>query len=128
MISALEGSTARGGFTLVETLVAMIVFSVGVLSLAQITGRLAVEMRRAGAQTAVVATAQTGMETREVQDFASVAVGTTVDTITIRGRAFVRTVTVTSPALRVKRVDVSVAPAVPPGPTHTLTSYVHKQW
>lgn len=128
MTSPWKGSAGRAGFTLVEVMVAIVMLSFGVLSLARITSGLALELRRAGSQTAVVAAAQTGLETAEVRDFASVAVGATADTVTIRGRAFVRTVRVTAPGARVKRVDVTVAPLVPPGPTYTLTSYVHNRW
>jgi hypothetical protein len=94
----------------------------------QMTGGLAMGLRQAGAQTAVVATAQTGLEAAEVRDFGSVSVGTTVDTVTIQGRGYERSVTVTSATARVKRVDVTVSPLVSPGPTHALTSYVHKRW
>jgi prepilin-type N-terminal cleavage/methylation domain-containing protein len=128
MSPAFQASARQGGFTLIEVLVAMVVLSVGVLSLARMTGGLAVEMRRAGAQTMVIAETQTELELTEVQDFVSVAVGTAVDTVWVQGRAYVRTVTVTAAGARVKRVDVVVAPAGSSGPTHSLTSYVHKAW
>lgn len=128
MNSVWKDSTARAGFSLVEVMVSMVVLSFGALSMVQMAGGLALGLRQAGAQTAVVAAAQTGLEATEVQDFGSVSVGTTVDTVAIQGRAYVRSVTVTSATSRVKRVDVTVSPLVSPGPTHTLTSYVHKQW
>lgn len=128
MNSMWKGSTARAGFSLVEVMVSIVVLSFGALSMVRITGGLAVALRQAGAQTVVVAAAQTGLEATEVRDFASVTTGTTADTVTIQGRAFVRSVTVTAAGARVKRVDVTVSPLVPPGPTHHLTSYVHKRW
>jgi prepilin-type N-terminal cleavage/methylation domain-containing protein len=128
MISGFKGSAMRSGFTLVEVMAAMILLSFGVLSLVRVTGALALEMRRAGSQTAVVATAQTGLEDVEVQAFEAVTVGTTVDTVRVQGRDFVRTVTVSAAGARVKRVEVAVVPAVPPGPALTLTTYVHKRW
>lgn len=120
--------TDRSGFTLVEVMAALIILVVGVLAIARVTGGLALELRRAGAQTAVIAATQTALEAEEAKSFSAISLGTRTDTVRIEGRPYVRTVVVSQAGARVKRIDVTVAPAVPPGPRHSLISYVHKRW
>jgi prepilin-type N-terminal cleavage/methylation domain-containing protein len=116
------------GFTLVEVIVALALLAFGVLAMVRLTGGLSAEMRRAGLQTGVVEAAQTRLESMEALGFEGLTPGTTTDTVVVRGRAFVRETEVTSVGLRLKRVEVRVVPAVPPGPSHVVQTYVHKSW
>lgn len=120
--------TDRSGFTLVEVMAALIILVVGVLAIARVTGGLALELRRAGALTSVIAATQTALEAAEAKSYSALLVGSQIDTVRIEGRPYVRTVVVSPTGARAKRIEVTVAPAVPPGPRHALVSYVHKRW
>ena len=116
------------GFTLVEVIIALALLAFGVLAMVRLTGGLSAEMRRAALQTGVVEAAQTRLESMEALGFEGLTPGTTTDTVVVRGRAFVRQTEVASVGLRLKRVEVRIVPAVPPGPSHAVQTYVHKSW
>lgn len=118
----------RSGFTLVEVMAALIILVVGVLAIARVTGGLALELRRAAAQTSVIAATQTALEAAEAKSYSALLLGSQIDTVRIEGRPYLRTVVVSQTGARVKRIEVTVAPAAPPGPGHALVSYVHKRW
>ncbi|HEX8849795.1 MAG TPA: prepilin-type N-terminal cleavage/methylation domain-containing protein [Gemmatimonadaceae bacterium] len=74
-------ATSRGGFTLVELMVAMMVFSIGVLGLAATTATVARLMGSASRQTMAAAVAQSRIEKLRATSCASLASGSE----TVRG-------------------------------------------
>lgn len=122
---AVEG---RRGFTLIEVIGAVVVFSAGVLMVAHLTGTLTLQMEWSAAKSEVVALAQERMEYLEDQPYDDVPVGTSADTLEIRGRDFIRTVTVTQYSPLTREISVRVVPDQPPGPRFSAVTYLNRSW
>jgi prepilin-type N-terminal cleavage/methylation domain-containing protein len=116
------------GFTLIEVIGALVIFSVGVLMVIQLSGALGYRMRYAGARSAAAVHAGSQIDSLEAAPFASVSVGTTVSTVTVEGIAYESTVTVTTITPVLKRIVVSIAPTSGSGPTYSATSYRSAVW
>lgn len=97
---------AERGFGLVETLVALLVLSVGMLGVAGLTGSVAKQTRRASWETEQALVAQQVMDSIRQAGYAAAADG--ADTLQIAGRQWAAAWTVTEPAPTLKRVDVDV--------------------
>jgi len=65
--------TARGGFTLVEVVIAVVLLTAGLLALAGGTGHLLTQMSLAEARTARVAAIQEGAERVRAADYTAIA-------------------------------------------------------
>lgn len=116
------------GFTLIEVIGAVLVFSAGVLMVAQLTGRLSIQMEWSAARSELVALAQEGMEDLEDQPYDAVPVGTTVDVLVIRGGDYIRTVEVTQYGPLIREVAVSIVPDGRPGPRFSASTYIRDDW
>jgi Tfp pilus assembly protein PilV len=117
------------GFTLIEVVGALLIFSMGVLMVVQVSGALGFRMRYAGARSEIVVYANERLDSLAAESFASLTPGTTTSTISAEGMTFQRSVTITSVTPLLKRIDVSIAPtAGGEGPSHTVTSYSSAAW
>ena len=117
------------GFTLIEVIGALVIFSVGVLMIIQVSGTLGVRMRYAGARSELVVFANEKLDSLQSQPFASLAAGTALDTVLAEGVSFQSTVTVTTVTPVLKRIDIAVAPlGGAEGPSHSVTSYASAVW
>lgn len=121
-------SRGAPGFTLIEVIGALVIFSVGVLMVIQMSGALAYRMRYAGARSTLVVYGNERLDSLEAAPFASVSAGTTVTSVTVEGTAYQSTVTVTTVTPVLKSIQVTVAPVAGPGPTYTTTSYRSAVW
>lgn len=120
---------SRGGFTLIEVIGALLIFSVGVIMVLQLTGALTQQMEYAARSSELVARAQERLDSLEALPFDSITVGTRQDTLTVRGISYVRRATVTSVTGVLRRIDVSLAPQnVGEGPSYSATSYAATGW
>jgi prepilin-type N-terminal cleavage/methylation domain-containing protein len=129
-LSASSWSPSRraSGFTLIEVIGALVIFSVGVLMVMQTSGALGAQMRYAGARSQIVVLANERLESLETVPLASLSPGTVQDTITVRGIPYQRTVTVTAITPVLSRVDVSLVPIGTSGPSYAVTSYASAVW
>ncbi|MEM7416433.1 MAG: prepilin-type N-terminal cleavage/methylation domain-containing protein [Gemmatimonadota bacterium] len=116
------------GFTLIEVLGALVIFSVGILMVMQVGNSLTVQMRNAGARTEIVELAGSSLDSIEAMPLDSLTAGTVVDTMTVQGWAYQRNVVVTSITAVLARVDVTISPVSGEGPSHDVTSYVSGTW
>lgn len=116
------------GFTLIEVIGALVIFSVGVLMVIQVSGALGYRMRYAGARSTLVVHANQILDSLEAEVFATVAPGTTIDTVSAEGMTFESTVTVTTITEVLKRIEISIAPTAGSGPTYDVTSYTSGTW
>jgi hypothetical protein len=108
---------------------ALLIFSVGVLMVIQVSGALGTRMRYAGARSEIVVLANERLDSLAAEPFASLAPGTTTSTIAAEGMTFQRSVTITSVTPLLKRIDVSIVPtAGGSGPSHAVTSYSSAAW
>ena len=121
-------STRKGGFTLIEVMVALVVFSVGVLSVIQITGVLSEILERASLRSEIVIVGQERLDSLELIPYASLTLGTTVDTLQLRGTEFVCTTLISQPSLLVRQIDLSLVPGTPPGPSFSGSTFVPLPW
>lgn len=116
------------GFTLIEVMGALVVFSLGVLSVVQITGVLSALLERAGLRSEIVVVGQARLDSLELIPYASLTLGATVDTLQLRGTEFVCTTTITQPSLLLRQIDFSLVPGTPPGPSFSGSTYVRLDW
>ena len=122
---AIRGSR---GFTLIEIIGALVVFSAGVLMLLGLTGVLTMQLGLAAERSAVAVEVQDRLDSLRSVPYDSLLPGTYSDTIVLRGRAFLRTQTVLQATPMVREIQVTVKPADGPGPETTVSSFVQRQW
>jgi prepilin-type N-terminal cleavage/methylation domain-containing protein len=124
-----RGSGPRRGFTLIEVIGALVIFSLGVIMVLQLTGALSRQMEYAAKSSELVVRAQERLDSLEALPFDSITVGTHQDTLTVRGIGYVRQLTVTSVTALLVRIDVSVTPITAgSGPSVSSTSYAAASW
>lgn len=123
---ALDGR--RSGFTLIEVIGALVIFSVGVLMVMQVSGALGTQMRYAGVRSEIVVLANERLDSLEVTPVASLSTGTTRDTVMVQGLEYERVAVVTPLTAVLARIDVSMAPTAGRGPTHAVVSYTSEVW
>ncbi len=117
-----------GGFTLIEVVGALVIFSAGILMVMQAGSALTGQIRNAGARSEIVALASATLDSLESMPLDSLGAGTTVDTTTVQGWSYERTIVVTSMTAVLARIDVTISSASGTGPTHDVTSYVSGVW
>lgn len=117
-----------GGFTLIEVVGALVVFSVGVLMVIQISGAMGAQMRHAGVRSQIAVLANERLDSLESTPWDSIEAGTERDTVTVQGLTYERSVTITVLTPVLARIDVSLAPSDGVGPTHAVTSYTSDVW
>lgn len=116
------------GFTLIEVLGALVMFSVGVLMVMQVGGALTTQMRYAGTRSELVVLANQSLDSVGAIPLASLTPGTEQSTMTVQGWSYLRTITVTDLTPVLARVDVTLARADDSGPAHAVTSYTSAVW
>jgi len=119
----------RGGFTLIEVIAALVVFLAGVLMVLDLTGALSRQMRYAATTSQLVARAEEQIDSLEAMPFESIGVGTRLDSLTVEGVAYARTVSVSAVTALLYRIDVTLAPMTAgEGPSYAVTSYSAAHW
>jgi len=116
------------GFTLIEVIGALVIFSVGVLMFVQVSGALGVRMRRAGTTSELSVFASERLDSLEAEPFTALVPGIASDSIEVEGLEYARTVTITVVTPLLKRIDVSLVPAEGSGPSHAVTTYTADRW
>ena len=116
------------GFTLIEVIGALVIFSVGVLMVIQVSGALGTQLRYSGARSELAVFANERLDSLESLPLASLTPGTTVDTLSAQGLDYESTVAVTSVTGALSRIDLSIVPIAGQGPSHTVTSYSSAPW
>ena len=77
-------SPGRGGFTLIEVVGALVIFSAGVLGIMRVGSSLTTQLRYSGARSEIVVLANERLDSIESAPFDSITAGTTQDTVTVR--------------------------------------------
>lgn len=116
------------GFTLIEVIAALVIFSVGILMVMQVGGALSTQMRYAGARSEIAVLANAQLDSIESMPFDSITVGTVRDTVSVQGWSYERVVVVTSITAVLARVEVELARVDSLGPRHTVTSFTSAVW
>lgn len=121
--------TGSLGFTLIEVVAALVIFSLGVLMVAGLMTTLNQELERTAIMSELVVLGQESLDSISMVDHATLSVGSETTTVTVRGRSYDRIVAVSPYSPLVYQVDVTVAPdGGGEGPTHTASTYVSGTW
>ncbi len=88
----------REGFTLIEVVAALVIFSVGVLMVIRLSTASTTQMRYAGVSSALALRAAERLDSLEAEPFASLTPGTEADTFLVSGLSYGRGVTEPDPA------------------------------
>jgi hypothetical protein len=107
---------------------ALVIFSVGVLMVIQVSGALGTQMRYAGASSEITVLAGARLDSLEALPLASLTPGTSVDTMMAEGIEYECTVVITSLTNALTKIDVSLLPTGGSGPSYSVTSYTSEPW
>jgi len=107
---------------------ALVIFSLGVLMVLQVSGALGTQMRYAGARSQLAVLVGERLDSLSALPVTSLTAGTTVDTLTAEGLDFERTVIITPLTAVLARIEVSLIPVGGAGPSHSATSYASAPW
>lgn len=118
----------RDGFTLIEVIGALVIFSVGILMVMQIGAALTTQMRYAGTRSQLVVLANERLDSIEAMPFDSVDAGVVQDTVAVQGWSYRRTITVTALTPVLARVEIELVRVDDAGPSHAVTSYTSAVW
>lgn len=119
---------ARGGFTLIEVVGALVVFSVAVLMVMGVSGATATQMRYAGIVSELAVRASERLDSLDAEPFGALVFGEDEDTLTVSGIDYRRAVTLTRLTPLLAQVDIDLAPMDGAGPSYALNSYVGAVW
>jgi prepilin-type N-terminal cleavage/methylation domain-containing protein len=120
---------ARRGFTLIEVVAALVIFSLGVLMVIRLTTTLERQMRYSATDSELVVRAEESLDSLDALDFDSVTAGTTTVGLTVQGTSYHRTVAITSVTGVLYRIDVTLSPVTAgAGPTYSAISYRAATW
>lgn len=113
---------------MIEVIGALVIFSVGVLMVIQVSGALGTQMRYAGLRSELAVRAGERIDSLEALPFASLSAGATVDTVTASGIAYARTVVISAVTPVLARLEVSMTAIDGAGPSYSATSYTSGPW
>ena len=113
---------------MIEVIGALVIFSLGVLMVMQVSGALGTQMRYAGARSELQVRVSAGLDSLESLPFSSLTPGSLVDTLTIGDIDYQVTGVVTSVTAALKKIDISVVPIGGRGPSYSVTSYAAEPW
>lgn len=99
---------SAGGFTLVEVMVALVILATGALAVTQLSLSVAVLMQQSTAKTELIAHAENKLEEVQARDFDELVAGTEADTVSVRGRPYVRRITIAAPNTRTREIRVEL--------------------
>lgn len=119
---------ARGGFTLIEVMAALVVFSAGVLMVLGLTETLAGRLSAAGIRTRVSVEVQNRLDSLQSLPYDSLSTGTSSDIVLIQGRAFNRTQRILQSTPLVKEVEVTLTPVEGGSPRLTSSAFIIRAW
>ena len=122
--------TRAGGFTLIEVIGALLVFTVGLIMLLSITRSLSQRLEWAALNSLITAEGQERLDSLGALAYGSLAVATKTDTISLRGISYRRRQQVTqyTPLVRQAVVTISPLDTSAVAPSFTATVYVADPW
>ena len=118
----------RNGFTLIEVLGALLVFSMGVLMTLNLTDGMSERLSRSALRSEVLVRARAHLDSIEASAGSGLSPSSVERSVTLQGRSYRETLSVSVFSPLVLEVRVTVEPASGPGPRETLTSFVSVPW
>lgn len=121
-------SRSERGFTLIEVIGALMIFSFGVLMILNLSGVLSVQLRTASLRSMVSVAVQENLDSLQLRPYDSLPPGTTSDTLVFLGETFNVTREVVQSTALIREVQVTVEPADGSGPDRTASAFVARSW
>ena len=121
-------SNSKGGFTLIEVLAALVIFSLGVLMVWNLTGAVSSQLNRAGLRSQVAVTLRNRMDSLQLVPYDSLIIGTTSDTLVLNGRVYDRSHRILQPSPLVKEIEVTMEASDGDGPDLSVSRFVTFPW
>lgn len=118
----------RAGFTLIEVIGSILIFSVGVVMVLQITSALSRRTEYAAQNSIISVMGQQRLDSLAVVAYTSVGVGTTTDSVTVRGVRYQRRLVVSQFSPLVRKADFSLIPTSGSWPTFDASTFVRDSW
>lgn len=119
----------RRGFTLIEVIGALVIFTGGVLVAASLSRALTTQMSHATLRSEVTTLGRQTLDSISLLPYDSVAAGSpSTDSPQLSGRTFTRTIEVSQDGVRTRRVEVTVESPLAGGPAFTGTAFVVQPW
>ncbi len=116
------------GFTLIEVIGALVMFSLGVLWVMGLTTTLSARMDRAALRSELAVVGQERLDSLGLVAYTSLTVGTTTSSSSIRGETYTWSVTVSDSTAVLLHVDVSGTPSSGSGPSFSGATFVARSW
>ena len=120
--------SSTDGFTLIEVIGALVIFSMGVLALVLLGGTLSVQMEMAALRSELAVVGQARLDSLELVDYANLTVGATTSSASIRGETYTWTVTVADSTSLLRHVGLSGVPDSGSGPSFSGSTFVNRSW
>lgn len=96
---------------------------------ASLSETLSTQMEWSAVQSEIVVLAQARLDSLETLPFSSLSTGTSAESVTVRGRAYTLTTTITSVTAMLLQVDLTLAPTTgSTGPSYATRTYVADNW
>jgi len=119
----------RRGFTLIEVIGALVIFSGGVLVALSLSRALSSQMSHATLRSEVTTLGRQALDSISLLPYDSVVPGSpSTDSPQLSGRTFTRTIEVSQDGVRTRRVEVTVESPLAGGPAFTGTGFVVQTW
>jgi prepilin-type N-terminal cleavage/methylation domain-containing protein len=116
------------GFTLIEVIAALVIFTMGVLSVVLVTDTLSVRMERAALRSELALVGQERLDSLELVDYVDLAVGTTTSSASIRGETYTWNVIVSDSTALIRHVAVTGIASSGSGPSFSGSAFVDRPW
>ncbi len=119
---------AADGFTLIEVIGALVIFTMGVLAVVLVTDTLSVQMERAALRSELALVGQERLDSLELVDYVDLTVGTTTSSASIRGETYTWKVMVSDSTALIRHVAVTGIPSSGSGPFFSGSAFVDRRW
>jgi prepilin-type N-terminal cleavage/methylation domain-containing protein len=119
---------SKGGFTLIESMVALLIFSLGVLMVLNLSGALSTQLTRGALRSQVTSTLKHRLDSLQLVPYDSLTVGTVSDTLHLYGRVFDRRHRILQAGRLVREIEVTVEAQDGTGPSLTASTFVKFSW
>ena len=116
------------GFTLIEVIGALVIFSMGVLAVMGLGAQLTLQMEMAALRSELALVGQERVDSLELVDYAALSVGTSTSSASIRGHTYTWSVTVSDSTALIRHVAVSGIPVSGSGPFFKGSAFVDRVW
>ena len=107
-------SPSAEGFTLIEVIGALLIFSSGVLMVMMFAATLSLQMDRAALRSELAVAGQERLDSLELVSYAALTVGTTTSSTSIRGESYSWSITVSDSTALIKHAKVTATPVTYP--------------